>query len=248
MTPLFKSHYSIGRSILNLSALEDSDKAEDSILLMSKKAGLEEVCLVDDSMSGFLEAYMNSKELGLKLIFGLRVTLCSDMLKKDEDSRASNSKVVIFCKNTEGYKTLVKIFGEASKKGFYYEPRIDIPKLKEHWNNKNLMICIPFYDSFLFSNFLNGGSFVPDFGFCDPKFFIEDNELPFDEILSDKVKSYCENAHAVEKVKSIFYGKRLDFISYLTFKCINKRTTLNKPKLDHMCSEEFCFESWQEGV
>jgi hypothetical protein len=42
MTPLFKSHYSIGRSILNLSILEDSDKAEDSILLMSKKAGLEE--------------------------------------------------------------------------------------------------------------------------------------------------------------------------------------------------------------
>ena len=56
MTPLFKSHYSIGRSILNLSIVEDSDKAEDSILLMSKKAGLEEVCLVDDSMSGFLEA------------------------------------------------------------------------------------------------------------------------------------------------------------------------------------------------
>ena len=248
MTPLFKSHYSIGRSILNLSILEDSDKAEDSILLMSKKAGLEEVCLVDDSMSGFLEAYMSSKEIGLKLIFGLRVTLCSDMFKKNEESRSSNSKIVIFCKNTKGYKTLVKIFGEASKDGFYYEPRIDIPKLKEHWNNRDLMICIPFYDSFLFSNFLNGGSFVPDFSFCEPKFFIEDNELPFDETLSDKVESYCKNAHDIERVKSIFYCKRLDFISYLTFKCINKRTTLNKPNLDHMCSEEFCFESWQEAI
>jgi len=180
------------------------------------------------------------------LIFGLRVTLCSDMLKKDEDSRTSNSKIIIFCKNTKGYKTLVKIFGEASKKGFYYEPRIDTPKLKEHWNNRDLMMCIPFYDSFLFSNFLNSGSFVPDFAFCEPKFFVEDNELPFDDILSEKVESYCKNVYETERVKSIFYRKRSDFISYLTFKCINRRTTLNKPNLDHMCSEEFCFESWED--
>ena len=199
-------------------------------------------------MSGFLEAYINCKELKLNLIFGLRITLCSDITQKNEESRSSNSKIVIFCKGTEGYLRLVKIFGEGAKDGFYYEPRVDVSTLKKHWDSKDLMISIPFYDSFLFSNFLNGGRFVPDFSFCKPTFFIEDNELPFDGILKDKVNSYCGGAYDMQTVKSIFYNKREDFISYLTFKCINKRTTLNKPNLDHMCSEEFCFESWEEAV
>tara|TARA_Y100000593_G_scaffold79555_1_gene148144 strand:- start:526 stop:1278 length:753 start_codon:yes stop_codon:yes gene_type:complete len=248
MIPLFKSHYSIGRSILNLSLNEESSGAENSIPLLCKKSGLKDVFLVDDSMSGFLQAYLNCQELKLNLIFGLRITLCSDITKKNEESRSSNSKIVIFCKTSEGYKKLVKIFGEAAKDGFYYEPRLDLNVLKKHWDDEHLMMCIPFYDSFLFSNFLNGGNFVPNFSFCETKFFIEDNDLPFDEILRDKVDSYCKKNHKTELVKSIFYPKREDFISYLTFKCINKRATLNKPNLDHMCSEEFCLESWEEAA
>jgi DNA polymerase III subunit alpha len=248
MIPLFKSHYSVGRSILNLSSADETSISDSSILLISKKAGLKDVFLVDDSMSGFLEAYMNCEELELNLIFGLRITLCSDISQKNEESRSSNSKITIFCKSTGGYQRLVKIFGEGAKDGFYYEPRVDVSILKKHWSNEDLMICVPFYDSFLFSNFLNGGRYVPDFSFCKPTFFVEDNELPFDGILKDKVDSYCKDTYEMQRVKSIFYNKREDFISYLTFKCINKRTTLNKPNLDHMCSEEFCFESWQEAV
>jgi len=40
---------------------------------------------------------------------------------------------------------------------------------------------------------------------------------------------------------------REDFKAYLTFRCINNRTTLNKPNLEHMCSTEFSFESWKEA-
>jgi len=39
-----------------------------------------------------------------------------------------------------------------------------------------------------------------------------------------------------------------DFKAYLTFKCINKRTTLESPRFDHLCSHEFSLESYNEKV
>ena len=59
--PLFKSHYSLGRSILSLSPPDEEGHRPNSIFDLVKEAGLKEFFLVDDSMSGFLQAYVNSK-------------------------------------------------------------------------------------------------------------------------------------------------------------------------------------------
>ena len=144
--PLFKSHYSIGKSILTLENPEDIlENGSDSIIDICKKNNLNSFFLVDDSMSGFLQAYTNSKKNNLKLIYGLRITVCSDILQKNEESLTSNNKVVIFCKNTEGYKRLIKISSKASLSGFYYEPRIDYSILKEFWNEEDLMLLVGFH-------------------------------------------------------------------------------------------------------
>ena len=83
--PLFKSHYSLGRSILTLEA-DSSEGGPDSIPKIAKEEGLKEVFLVDDSMGGFLQAYTNLKEIGVKLNFGVRITVCQDLNTKNEDS------------------------------------------------------------------------------------------------------------------------------------------------------------------
>tara|TARA_Y100000310_G_C20390285_1_gene672416 strand:- start:232 stop:573 length:342 start_codon:yes stop_codon:yes gene_type:complete len=109
------------------------------------------------------------------------------------------------------------------------------------------MLAVPFYDSFLFKNTLCNSICIPDFTFTDPTFFIEDNDVPFDKVIQDKVKEYIEaNNFDLQKAKSIFYAEEEDFKAYLTFRCINNRSTLNKPNLDHMCSDKFSFESWKE--
>ena len=64
--------------------------APDSIIDICRKNKLKDFFLVDDSMGGFLEAYTNSKENKLKLIYGLRLTVCADMLTKNEESLSSN--------------------------------------------------------------------------------------------------------------------------------------------------------------
>tara|TARA_Y100000004_G_C8932074_1_gene420447 strand:+ start:215 stop:985 length:771 start_codon:yes stop_codon:yes gene_type:complete len=244
--PLFKSQYSLGRSILTLEEPSDSI-GPDSIFSILKENNLSEFYLVDDTMSGFLQAYTNSKNQDIKLRYGVRLTVCENMEDKNTESLQKECKYVIFVKDTEGYKRLIKIYTEASTKGFYYQPRVDFETLKKFWDEKHLIMCVPFYDSFLYRNTMEDTLCIPDFTFCDPKFFLENNNLPFDNILKNKVQEYTsDNSYEVVKTKSIYYNKSKDFKSYLTFRCINNRSSLNKPNLEHMCSNEFSFESWKE--
>ena len=246
VVPLFKSHYSLGRSILTLSN-EYKKSGPESIIKICLDNELEDLHLVEDCMSGFLQAYINSKESKLKLIFGLRIEVCSDIEDKSEESHESASKYIVYCLNSQGYKDLIKLHDLAAKEGFYYKPRIDYDNLKKLWT-KNLMLCVPFYDSFIFNNNFLGRSCFPELDFADSvTFFIEDNGLPFDDLLTDNIQTFVKNTnHKTEKAKSIFYKNKKDFKHYLTFRCINNRSTLNMPQLEHMTSDEFCFESWKE--
>jgi DNA polymerase III alpha subunit len=246
--PLFKSHYSLGRSILTLSD-EDNASGPDSIIGICKKHNLSQMFLVEDSMSGFLEAYTNSEKNKIQLIYGIRLTICRDMEKKNEQSLSEESKYIIFAKNKDGYKKLIKIYSEAATKGFYYVPRFDFDRLKENWDNESLELCVPFYDSFLFKNCLLSKRVLPKVDFTELTFFEEENNLPFDDLLKRRLRDYTDDGKKYNSipVQTIYYKEREDFLAYLTHRCINKRSTLNRPNLDHMHSKEFCFESWLEG-
>ena len=129
--PLFKSHYSLGKSVLTLNHAGPSGKDEpSSVFNIAEKLKLKSVTLVEDSMSGFLEAYKSSQNLRVKLQFGLRITLCDQISKKTSESRTKEHKVVIFAKNGKGYYDLIKISTIACNEGFYYYPRIDTDSLK----------------------------------------------------------------------------------------------------------------------
>ena len=98
--PLFKSHYSLGRSILTLDKVDSSiENGPDSIVDICAKNDLGRVTLLDDNMSGFLEAYLNSQETGLQLNFGLRLRILDDCEDKSEGSLGKTCKYVIFGKN-----------------------------------------------------------------------------------------------------------------------------------------------------
>lgn len=238
--PLFKSHFSIGKSILTLeNEIDTSEDNPDSIIGIAKKNNLDEIFLVEDSMTGFLQGLSNAKTNDLKINFGIRITVCPCMSEKSTESLASNCKFVIFCKNYKGYKDLIKIYSLAAKDGFYYEPRIDYINLKKMWSN-DLMLCAPFYDSYIFNNIFYSNGIIPDL-FTKIYYFEENNDHPLDKYISAELS---RNNFEVVKAKSIYYNSKSDFPSYLSFRCINERASLSEPKLDHMCSDEFCTESW----
>lgn len=247
MIPLFKSHYSLGRSILTLEDKNEQDDYPDSIIQIAKENKLKEIYLVEDNMSSFLEAYTNTKNNNIKLNYGLRLSITESMNDKSDESRQKTSKIIIFFRNKKGHEILTKLFSTAAKSGFYYEPRLDYETLNKNWTD-DLIIAIPFYDSFIFNNTLRNFICVPQFNFTKPIVFIENNDLPFEKLIANKMQKYVnENNLELYKTKSIYYNNKKDFKAYLTFRCINNRSILNKPELEHMSSNEFCFESYLEN-
>lgn len=246
--PLIKSHYSLGKSILTLEKPRNKEKESEypiRILDLLIENKLDTLVLVDDNVSGLLQASKNCQDNKIKLVFGLRISVTDNVEDKKEENLNKKSKYIIFVKNPNGYQNLIKIWTFAATNGFYYEPCIDFKTLKTFWDEKNLSLVVPFYDSFLYLNNFESHIHVPDFSFTEPKFLIENNELPFDNFLKDKVTKFSsENKFDFLNAQSIFYKSSKDFIAYLAFKCIHNRTTVEKPNLDHMASDEFNFDKW----
>ena len=87
--PVFKSHYSIGKSILTLNAPPKVKQGgADSIIDIALDAGLKQVMLVEDTMHGFLEAKRGFEQNNLQLIFGIRINMCQNY---DEDKERKNT-------------------------------------------------------------------------------------------------------------------------------------------------------------
>ena len=247
MLPLFKSHFSIGKSILTLDDPKKvTEGGSDSIFKIAKDNGLKQLILVEDTLIGFFEAYKRSKEMGIQLIFGLRLSMRNSALPEDEGSQ---HKVIIFAKDDLGCKLLNKIYSKAfcMNTGF-----LDYNDLKELWSEDSLKLAIPFYDSFIYINNLSFGNAVPDISFTKPTLFFEENDLALDFILKEKVKEFSiNNDIPMTKVRSIYYHKKSDVKAFMAYKIICNRTfgrdrSLEKPELPHFCSDKFSFEAWKE--
>ncbi len=220
MIPLFKSHFSIGKSILRV----------DDILSLTE--GLEEVYFVEDSMTGFPEAF---RKFGERLRFGLRFSIFNE-----DQNEESESKMIAFANGDAGAKELYNLYTEQS----------DI-KITRPWDfTKNIQYAVPFYDSFLHKNLTTFSNCVVDLP-SDILFIIEDNNLPFDSLITDRILSYCKNnKNETTNAKSIYYENREDALAFQTYKLICNRRIgrtydLSNPGLDHFGSNEFCFESWK---
>jgi len=252
MLPLFKSHYSVGKSILTIAHPDEVRQGGSaSVFDIAARHDLQKVILVEDSLIGFLQSKKIADALGIQLIFGLRIDACEDMAKKPTKGTPDCvSKIVIMAKSSKGCTLLNKIYSLAFTEG---AGRIDFNRLKGFYNPDDLLIAIPFYDSFLFHNlFSYKEPCILDDSFFSPLYFVEDNSLPMDIPLSQAVKSYCSDGSRIVPTKTIYYENRDDFEAYQTYKCIcgrgfsNKPKTLDMPNLDHCGAPEFCFESYLE--
>lgn len=250
--PLFKTHYSIGKSILTLQSPNSiQEGGPSSVIDLCLDAGLDKVVLVEDNLHGLLEAKKRCDENNLQLIFGFRLSLCCEYADPTDKKALKDMqfhKVIVFANNDNGVRRLYKIYSEAFCE---HDGKLIVKDLKKNWSKKDLTLAIPFYDSFLYmNNFKLASRFMPDFSFADPTFFLEDNGLPFDHLLQDIVNNFTsERKLKIQKVKSIYYKNKEDFKSYQTFKIItsrsfSKRASFSAPNLDDCASDEFCMESW----
>lgn len=247
MLPIFRSNYSL-TSVLTLDPYSSQESRElnrpESIFNICKDYDIQEAFIVDNTLTGLVEAYENAKKAGINLRFGYRVNICQDITNKTPESEITESKFIIFA-TKNSFSDLIKLHNISSTDGIYNNrPRLDFKTLKENWS-KNLALVVPFYDSYVYYNLLHGRQCVPELDFTEPTYFLEKNDLPFDNLLIKHLVDTIKD-HEIVPSKTIYYRERKDFKIYMTYRCILNRSTLQKPELQHFGSKEFCMESWKE--
>jgi DNA polymerase III alpha subunit len=243
MTPVFKSTYSYGKSILTLDD-ESKELGSDSLIEMCVDNEIKDVVLVEDNLTSFMKAFKACQKNKLNLYYGLRVTFCNDM---SDESKSSDHKNIIFAKDDEGCKLLNKIYSCAFTEG---GGRIDYATFKNYWDETSLSFVVPFYDSYIYENNFHQKNCIPDLDGLNPVFWSESNDLPFDHILNYKLQeSTKRKGYRVAKVKTILYKDKKDVEALQTYKILctrsfGKQSKLSSPNLSHFGSEEFCLESY----
>jgi DNA polymerase III alpha subunit len=249
MLPIFRSNYSL-TSVLTLDAPTEKESRAlnrpDSVFDICNDFEIKDVFIVDNTLTGLVEAYENAIKAKLNLRFGYRVTICQDLTNKTPESELTESKFIIFAAKNS-FTDLIKLHNISTTDGIYNgQPRLDFKTLKENWT-KNLLLAVPFYDSYVYYNLLYGRQCVPELDFTNVTYFTENNGLPFDSILNKHIQDTIQD-HEIVPSKTIYYRDRKDFKSYMTYRCILNRTTFQKPELRHFGSQEFCMEAWKENA
>jgi DNA polymerase III alpha subunit len=246
VVPIFTSHYSIGEgSLLFLTEPGKSKSGSPlSVFDLIQSIGLKEVVLCESKIDGFIEAYKTSNKLGVKLCFGWKTVLCADMTLKDESSLQSESKIVIFCKDTQGYHDLLRLHNRATVDGFYYRPRLDHTTLRALWTDR-LLLALPYFSSFLAVNQLTFKRIVPDLPARPWLFKEQGHGLPFGRLIDGAIDRYvADNPAEVVLTKQIYYPTRAHFVAHQTIRAVNERGSYNAPGVEHLASDAFCWDNY----
>lgn len=256
---LFSTHYSLdGGSLLTL---EEPGKAKPgnpvSVFDLAAQAKLTEVVVVDDRIDGAIQAYRVATKLGLQLIYGVKLTICADMADKTIESRRTESSVIVFIKDTEGYASLLRLWNRAwGREGnlrlkirgdWVSYGRLDWKALCDGWTS-HLVGALPFFSSFLAKNTLTFSQITPSlpFGFWVMREM--ESGLPFAGLIDKAIDRYVgqEMTGMVVPCKTIYYSTRKDLKPYVVFRAIAAGGTWDEPDCDHLHSAEFCWEAYRE--
>ena len=237
MIPVFTSHYSFGKSILTLELPSKCNpNGPRSIFSILEENKQKELFLLENSMTGFPQAINNAEEQGVQLMYGVQLAF------------EGGHKINVFARTSKGCGLLNKIYSQTiSKDNCSCDEKI----LKDNWSEKDLLLVIPFYDSFIHQNLTTFEACTPNLSLFHPTFFLQGNGLPFDPLIRRTVEKYTsKNNFNTQEVKSVLYEKKEDIEALQAYKCICSRkfgkSSLSKPNLDHFGSNEFCFESFLE--
>jgi hypothetical protein len=226
MIPIFKTQYSIGKSLLSES---------DIINLTDPKN--DPVYIVDDSFYGFRKIAKKFTAAKRSFVFGVSLPVSCE-------TSTNPSKLIFLAKNDDGVKEIRKLYSQC-----YCSENQTLNFIASEIS-QNVQIVVPFYDSFIYKNIFNFGFHDIDFGSHEVIYMSEENDHPFDFQIQRVLDKVSLNQ---AKVKTICYEKREDFVTAQAYRALTsrtqgKQTTFSCPQLDGSCSEEFCWESYLEQI
>lgn len=226
-----------------------------SVFDLSTEANLKEIVVVDDRIDGFVQAYKTSTKLGVKLCYGLRLCVCADISDKSVDSRRTESKVIVFLKNTEAYSDALRIWSRAwgsdghirYKLGGedYAYGRADWRMLNTFWTD-NLVLALPYTSSFLAVNTTTFNQITPSLPAVPWVFREVGSNLPEADLIDLAIDRYVtQNPEVtVVPIKTVCYATKADFKAYAVLRCIGEGSSW-EDGVNGLCSDTFSMESWR---
>lgn len=267
LTPIFRSSYSIGGSLLTL---EEPGKAKPgnalSVFDIAKEADLKEVIVVDDRPDGAIQGLKVATKLGIKLIYGIRFTVCANMADKAIESRRTESRVIVMVKGgpinemgvPQGYTDLLKLWSRAwGPMGHirymlagdeYAYGRLDWNLLREMWT-ENLVLALPYTGSFIGRNTTTFSQITPSLPPNIPIWVFREveSQLLAAPLIDRAIERYAfQDARAVVMpTKTVCYVKRADMKAYVTLRCLNEGTVWEEG-VRGLVSDNWCWEAYKE--
>jgi len=113
------------------SLLDGAIRIKDLVKTVPAK-GMNAVAVTDHgNLFGAVDFYRKAREAGVKPILGMEAYVAGEKGRLDRTERVGRH-LILLARNAEGWKNLRYLSSKAFTEGFYYDPRIDKPLLKEH--------------------------------------------------------------------------------------------------------------------
>ncbi len=113
------------------SLLDGAIRIKDLLETVQAK-GMKSVAVTDHgNLFGAVDFYRKAREAGVKPILGMETYVAGEKGRTDRSERVGRH-LVLLAKNQEGWANLRTLSSKAFTEGFYYDPRIDKPLLREH--------------------------------------------------------------------------------------------------------------------
>jgi DNA polymerase-3 subunit alpha len=113
------------------SLLDGAIRIKDLVKTVQAK-GMNTVAVTDHgNLFGAVDFYKKAREAGVKPILGMEAYVAGEKGRLDRTERVGRH-LILLAKNAEGWANLRYLSSKAFTEGFYYDPRIDKPLLKDH--------------------------------------------------------------------------------------------------------------------
>jgi len=113
------------------SLLDGAIRIKD-LLATVKAKGMNSVAVTDHgNLFGAMDFYRQAKAAGVKPILGFEAYVAGEKGRRDRSERVGRH-LILLARNAEGWANLRYLSSMAFTEGYYYDPRIDKPLLREH--------------------------------------------------------------------------------------------------------------------
>lgn len=228
----------------------------DELVERAKEYGMPAVAITDHGvMHGAVKFYRKAKAAGIKPIIGCEVYVAPRSLT-DKKARVDDKAyhLTLLAENNQGYRNLMKLASEASLKGFYYKPRIDMELLEA--NSEGLIAlsgCLSGHLARLMAQeqFEQAEKILEDYLaiFGKDNFFIELQYQGLEgqkSLNNDLVKLARKRGVSLVATNDVHYLNKEDSNVHDILLCIQTGKTVSEENRMSFATDQFYFKSGEE--